>query len=126
MTDPTRRAIDLTHDAVDALTASLQRIQADPNSDGDGGLPAFDAVLAGLSAYLVDPAAVAGTLAGIDDERKPAAALLLEATDRVRDLALHRLAQDADTRDVRISLQGVAGAISATRLAEGGHRGIPR
>jgi hypothetical protein len=112
MTDPTRRAIDLTHDAVDALTTSLQLVQANPGSDG--GLPAFEAVLAGISAYLLDPVAVAGTLAGIDGERKPAAALLLEATDKVRGLALYRLAQDAETRDVRVSLEGIAGGISAS------------
>jgi hypothetical protein len=114
MTDPTRRAVDLTHDAVDALATSLQLVRANPDSEGDGGLPAFEAVLAGISAYLLDPVAVAGTLAGIDGERKPAAALLLEATDKVRVLALHRLAQDAETRDVRVSLEGIAGGISAS------------
>jgi hypothetical protein len=114
MTDPTRRAIDLTHDAVDALAASIKRVQADPSSNGDGGLPAFDAVLAGISAYLLDPAAVAGTLAGIDGDRKPAAAFLLEATDRVRDLALYRLAREAQTRDVKVSLEGIAGGISVS------------
>lgn len=114
MTDPARRAVDLTHDAVDALATSLQLSQAGTDSDGDGGLPAFEAVLAGISAYLLDPVAVAGTLAGIDGERRPAAALLLEATDKVRSLALHRLAQDAATRDVRVSLEGIAGAISAS------------
>lgn len=112
MADPTRRAVDLTHDAVDALATSLQLSQANPDSDGDGGLPAFEAVLTGIRAYLLDPVAVAGTLAGIDGERKPAAALLLEATDRVRGLALHRLAQDVETRDVQVSLQGIAGMIS--------------
>lgn len=112
MTDPTRRAIDLTHDAVDALTTSLQLVQANP--DSDGGLPAFEAVLAGINAYLLDPVAAAGTLAGIDGERKPAASLLLEATDKVRGLALYRLAQDAETRDVRVSLEGIAGGISAS------------
>lgn len=114
MTDLTRRAVDLTHDAVDALATSLQLVHADPDSDGDGGLPAFEAVLAGISAYLLDPGAVAGTLVGIDGERKPAAALLLEATDKVRGLALYRLAQDAETRDVRVSLEGIAGGISAS------------
>lgn len=114
MTDPTRHAIDLTHDAVDALAASIKSVQADPDSNGDGGLPAFDAVLAGISAYLLDPAAVAGTLAGIDGERKPAAAFLLEATDGVRDLALYRLAQEAQSKDVRVSLQGIAGGISVS------------
>lgn len=114
MTDPTRRAVDLAHDAVDALATSLQLAQANPDSHGDGGLPAFEAVLAGISAYLLDPVAVAGTLAGIDGERKPVAALLLEAIDRVRSLALHRLAQDAETRDVRVSLEGIASMISAS------------
>jgi hypothetical protein len=114
MTDPTRHAIDLTHDAVDALAASIKSVRANPDSNGDGGLPAFDAVLAGISAYLLDPAAVAGTLAGIDGERKAAAAFLLEATDGVRNLALHRLAQEADTRDVRVSLEGIAGGISVS------------
>uniref|UniRef100_UPI003F498B83 hypothetical protein n=1 Tax=Promicromonospora sp. CA-289581 TaxID=3240013 RepID=UPI003F498B83 len=114
MTDPTRRAIDLTHDAVDALAASIKSVQANPSSNGDGGLPAFDAVLAGISAYLLDPVAVAGTLAGIDGERKAAAAFLLEATDGVRDLALYRLAQEAESKDVRVSLQGIAGGISVS------------
>jgi len=114
MTDTTRRAIDLTHDAVDALAASLELVAADPNSNGDGDLPAFDAVLAGIKAYLLDPAATTGTLAGIEGERKPSAALLLEATDRVRRLALSRLAQEAETKDVRVSLDGIAAAISAT------------
>lgn len=118
MTDPTRRAIDLTHDAVDALTTSIKSVQADPASTGDGGLPAFDAVLGGISAYLLDPAATTGTLAGIDGERKPAAEFLLEATDKVRDLALYRLAQEAHTRDVKVSLEGIAGGISVSLNGE--------
>ena len=122
MTDSTRRAIELTHDAVDALAASIQSVQANPSSNGDGGLPAFDAVLAGISAYLLEPDAVAGTLAGIDGERKPAAAFLLEATDGVRSLALYRLAQEAQTRDVKVSLEGIAGGISVSLHEEAQRR----
>lgn len=114
MTDTTRRAIDLTHEAVDALTDALTLYHAKPDSNGDGGVPVFDALLAGFGAYLLAPDAVTGTLAGIEGDRKEAATLLLGATTEVRDLALVKLAQQANTRDVKVSLQGIAGGISAT------------
>lgn len=58
-----------TNDAVDAMAASLRLVQANPDGNADGGLLAFEAVLAAISAYLLDPVVVAGTLAGIDGER---------------------------------------------------------
>lgn len=112
MPDPNARAVELVTDAVDSLQTSLALVEANPDSDDDGGIPAFEAVLAGIGAYLQAPDAVHSALQKMDGPRAAGARVLLEAIDRVQTAAVQRLAQEATTREGRSTLHGIASMLS--------------
>jgi hypothetical protein len=107
MNDSAHRAAEQIHDAVDDMAEALKAARTDRN---EGERLAYDAALAGIDAYLVDPTAVARTLTAIDGERAAAAKLLTDAVDQVHYMAVHRLAKVAETHDVKVSFSGIASA----------------
>lgn len=116
--DVAHRATEQIHAAVDQLAAAIDLARTDPHQ---GRNDALDAVLDGIRAYFVDPMSVTGAVAAMDGSlawavrhgnRGPAAKLMLEAVHRVQNLAAYRLAQEATTRDVKVSLDGIAAMVT--------------
>ena len=103
------QATEQIHDVVDQMTEAIKTAQT--NRD-EGQRLAYDAARAGIDTYLENPKAVSRTLAAIAGDRAPAAGILTEAIDRVQSMALHRLAQEAETRDVKTSFSGIANIVT--------------
>jgi hypothetical protein len=107
MSDSAHRATEQIHNAVDHMAEALNVARSDRD---EGQRLAYDAALAGIDAYLVHPTAVARTLIAIDGERAAAAKVLIDTVDRVHYMAVHRLAKEVETHDVKVSFSGIASA----------------